>query len=245
MPKIELRDVSLNYKNKKTKEITPALFDLNAVFQNGSFNVLLGPSGSGKTSLLKAVAGLLETDGVILIDGTESSQILSSMNPIAFVSQEYILYPHLTVFDNIAFPLKSVGAPRKEIIETVTSISKQFNLRMLWSRKPKELSGGQQQRVALARALVRNPSVCLFDEPLSNLSNDMREKERGFIKTTCSNYNITSIYATHSLKEAFFLADRIFVLDSGRIVFEGNCEEIKRATLPLIRDMINAEGCYL
>lgn len=245
MPKIELRGVSLNYKNKKTKETTPALFDLNAVFQNGSLNVLLGPSGSGKTSLLKAVAGLLEAEGEIFIDGTERSQIPSSMNPIAFVSQEYVLYPHMTVFDNIAFPLKSLGAPRQEIIDSVTSISKQFNLRMLWSRKPKELSGGQQQRVALARAMVRNPSICLFDEPLSNLSNDMREKERGFIKATCSSYNITSIYATHSLKEAFFLADKIFVLDAGRIVFEGGCEEIRRSTVPLIRDMINAEGCYL
>ncbi len=245
MPNVEIQQLQVCYRNKRTKEENIALKGISCSLKEGSFNVLLGPSGSGKTTLLKAIAGIIDFDGDILADGNSIKGVPSSLRQLAYVSQEYVLYPHMTVFDNIAFPLKAVGSSKEEIVELVKSVSEKLDLRPLWSRKPKELSGGQQQRVALARAMVKNPSVYLFDEPLSNLSNDMRERERIFIKSVAKEYGSLAVYSTHSVKEAFALADKVLVLNEGALIFNGNQEEFRRSGNAIIRDMINAEGCCL
>ncbi len=241
MAKIELRKLSVTYKNKKTKEETVALKEMSEVFDDSSFNVIVGPSGSGKTTLLKAIAGLVMIEGDILIDDVDVSSLSPSLRQVAYVSQEYILYPHMTVFDNIAFPLKAVKASKEEIIEQIADISNSLGLRHLWSRKPKELSGGQQQRIALARAIAKKPSIYLFDEPLSNLASDMREEERKLIKEVSKKYGATSLYVTHSMKEAFAIADNIIVINEGKVVARGSVEEIRHSLEPTIRGMINAE----
>lgn len=241
MPTLELKNLSVSYLNKKTKEETLALKDVSHSFSDNAFHVILGPSGSGKTSLLRAIAGLIPSTGEILSDGVSLSDLPISMRQIAYVSQEYALYPHLTVFDNIAFPLKAIHTPKEEIINLIEEASSFLELRPFWSRRPKELSGGQQQRVALARAIVRHPSIYLFDEPLSNLDETLREKERKFIKETSKRYSATSLYVTHSIKEAFLLADSITVLNEGKIVASGSKEEIQASSEPTIRGMLHAE----
>ena len=241
MPTLELKNLSVSYFNKKTKEETIAIKSLSHSFRGGSFHVILGPSGSGKTSLLRAIAGFLPSAGEILSDGVSLSDLPISMRQIAYVSQEYALYPHLTVFDNIAFPLKAIHTPKEEIITLIEEASSFLELRPFWSRRPKELSGGQQQRVALARAIVRHPSIYLFDEPLSNLDETLREKERKFIKETSRRFSATSLYVTHSIKEAFLLADSITVLNEGEIVASGSKEEIQASSEPTIRGMLHAE----
>ena len=241
MPKIELKKLSVTYKNKKTKKETTALKGVSEVFEDVSFNVIVGPSGSGKTTLLKAIAGLVEIEGDIFVDDVDISSLSPSLRQVAYVSQEYILYPHMTVFDNIAFPLKAIKASKEEIIEEIEKVSEALGIRHLWSRKPKELSGGQMQRIALARAIVKKPSIYLFDEPLSNLASDMREEERKLIKEVSKKYGATSLYVTHSMKEAFAIADNIIVINDGEIVARGCVDEIRRSSEPTIRGMINAE----
>lgn len=240
MPNIVLKDITATYINKKTKEETTALSNVSTSFASNSINVVIGPSGSGKTTLLKCVAGLLDYDGLISFDGVDARSIDISNRNISYVNQQYALYPHMTVFDNIAFPLKSIGASKDEIISSIKEISTTFNLRYLWGRKPKELSGGQQQRVALARAIVKHPLIYLFDEPLSNVSSNERIKEREFIKDVIKKYCSTSIYVTHSINEAFFLADCIYVLNEGKIIEMGPKEKIRLSINPIIRGMINA-----
>lgn len=241
MPSLELQNLSVSYFNKKTKVETLALKGVSHTFLDGSFTVILGPSGSGKTSLLRAIAGLIPSNGEILSDGLSLFSLPLAMRQIAYVSQEYALYPHLSVFDNIAFPLKAIHTPKEEIISSLEEVSSFLELRPFWSRRRKELSGGQQQRVALARAVVRHPSVYLFDEPLSNLDEALREKERKFILETARRYSATSLYVTHSIKEAFLLADNIVVLNEGKIVASGSKEEIQTSSEPTIRGMIHAE----
>ncbi len=241
MPFLELQKLSVSYLNKKTKEETLALKGVSHSFKSDSFTVILGPSGSGKTSLLRAVAGLVPSKGEVLCDGVPLFSLPLAMRQIAYVSQEYALYPHLSVFDNIAFPLKAIHTSKEEIVSSVEEVSSFLELRPFWSRRPKELSGGQQQRVALARAVVRHPLFYLFDEPLSNLDETLREKERKYILEISKRYGATSLYVTHSIKEAFLLADNIVVLNDGKIVASGTKEEIQMSSEPTIRGMIHAE----
>ncbi len=240
MPEIVLKDLNATYINKKTKEETIALSNVSTSFASNSINVVIGPSGSGKTTLLKCVAGLLDYEGLISFDGVDVRNIDISNRNIAYVSQQYALYPHMTIFDNMAFPLKAVGAGKEEIIASIKEISNTFGLSYLWGRKPKELSGGQQQRVALARAIVKHPLIYLFDEPLSNVSSNERIKEREFIKDVIKKYCSTSIYVTHSINEAFALSDCIYVLNEGKIIEVGPKEKIRLSTNPIVRGILNA-----
>jgi len=182
------------------------------------FCVLVGPSGCGKSTLLRIIAGLeVQSSGDVLIGEDAVNNVAPKDRDIAFVFQSYALYPHLNVFDNIAFSLKVKKVSREQIKEKVEKTAQMLGLSDLLHRKPKELSGGQRQRVALGRAIVREPKVFLMDEPLSNLDAKLRIQMRSEIKKLQQKLNVTCIYVTHDQVEALTMGDRIVVLDGGKI----------------------------
>ena len=186
--------------------------------REGEFLVLLGPSGSGKTTVLRMIAGLEEpSSGEILIGGVVVNRLSARQRRIAMVFQSYALYPHLTVFKNIAFPLKAQGLPRDQHERKVAWAASMFGIEALLQRKPRQLSGGERQRVALARALVREPSVFLLDEPLSNLDAKLRASAREELENFQKTIGTTTIYVTHDQVEAMAMGDRIAVLHQGRV----------------------------
>ena len=198
--------------------------------QQGEMLTLLGPSGCGKTTTLRCIAGL-ETpqEGDIVIDGKpmlSEGFVHSSQRGIGMVFQNYAVWPHMKVFNNVAYGLKIKKVSRKDIQERVLEVLELVGLKGLGERFPSQLSGGQQQRVALARALVGNPKVLLLDEPLSNLDAKLREKMRFEIKSLVKRMGITSVYVTHDQAEAMVISDRIAVMDSGDIVQIGTAQEI-------------------
>lgn len=204
---------------------------VNLGVDKGEFIVLLGPSGCGKTTTLRIIAGLVYPDeGKVIIDGRDVTYLEPGERDISMVFQDYALYPHMTVFDNIAFPLvirrKKLGLSKEEIRERVHKVSEMLGIEELLDRKPTELSGGQQQRVALARALVVEPKVWLMDEPLSNLDALIRVQVRAELKKLQKDLGITTIYVTHDQIEALTLADRIAVMNKGRIIQVGTPKEI-------------------
>lgn len=186
--------------------------------KDGEFVIFVGPSGCGKSTLLRIIAGLEDrTSGEILIDGKEVSTVPPAKRGIAMVFQSYALYPHLTVRDNMGLGLKQAGAPKAEIAERVAQASGMLSLEQYLERRPAELSGGQRQRVAIGRAIVREPSLFLFDEPLSNLDAALRVQTRLEIAALHRRLKATIVYVTHDQVEAMTLADKIVVLNSGRV----------------------------
>src|SRR4051794_22736180 len=197
-----------------TKVIQGITFDI----REGEFMVLVGPSGCGKSTLLRMLAGLEEiTSGKIAIDNKVVNDVESKDRDIAMVFQSYALYPHMTVGDNMAFSLKLRKADPKVMAERVAHASKILNLDPYLHRYPRELSGGQRQRVAMGRAIVRDPKVFLFDEPLSNLDAKLRVAMRAEIKALHQRLQTTTVYVTHDQIEAMTMADRIAVMNDGRI----------------------------
>jgi multiple sugar transport system ATP-binding protein len=195
--------------------------------KEGELLVLLGPSGCGKTTLLRMIAGLEKpTGGEIFIGGQVVNELPPRDRKIAMVFQSYALYPHMSVFDNIAFPLKAQRVPKQEIPKRVEWAASLFGIQRLVRRKPRELSGGERQRVALARALVREPSVFLFDEPLSNLDAKLRASARDELKQFQRRIATTSIYVTHDQVEAMGLGDRIAVMDHGTVRQIGTPQDV-------------------
>ncbi len=195
--------------------------------KEGEFLVLLGPSGCGKTTLLRMIAGLeKQTEGDVLIGGQVVNELPPRARKIAMVFQSYALYPHMTVFKNIAFPLKAQGAPKDTIPKMVEGAASMFGIEKLLHRKPRELSGGERQRVALARALVREPSVFLLDEPLSNLDAKLRTAARDELQQFQKRIGITTIYVTHDQIEAMGLGDRIAVMHQGKVRQLGSPQEV-------------------
>ncbi len=195
--------------------------------REGEFLVLLGPSGCGKTTLLRIIAGLeMPSAGEIVI----GAQVVNSLPPrarkIAMVFQSYALYPHMRVFNNIAFPLKAQGVPKKVRKEKVEWAAAMFGIERLLDRKPRELSGGERQRVALARALVREPDVFLLDEPLSNLDAKLRTAARYELQQFQKRIGTTTIYVTHDQVEAMGLGDRIAVMNEGKLRQMGMPQEV-------------------
>ncbi len=191
--------------------------------EKGGFLVILGPSGCGKTTTLRIIAGLeIPDEGHVYIDGVDVTYREPSERDIAMVFQDYALYPHMTVFENIAFPLmmrrKKLGLTKKDISARVYHVAKLLQIDNLLDRKPTQLSGGQQQRVALARALVREPKVWLMDEPLSNLDALVRLQVRAELKKLQKDLGITTIYVTHDQSEALTLADKIAVMRHGKVL---------------------------
>ena len=213
MSSVILKNLVKTYDNKKN-----VIDNINLEIKDKEFVVLVGSSGCGKSTILRLISGLEDiTSGEVLIDG----QVVNNMHPkdrdIAFVFQNYALYPHMTVYDNIAFGLKMRKFPKNIIDEKVKEAAKSLNLEELLYRKPRQLSGGQRQRVALGRAIVRNPKVFLMDEPLSNLDANLRVQMRSEIKQLHKKLKTTFIYVTHDQTEALTMGDRIVVLDKGKI----------------------------
>ena len=197
---------------------TQVIHDLNLHIRDKEFLVLVGPSGCGKSTLLRMVAGLEEiTDGTISINGEIVNDVAPKDRGLSMVFQNYALYPHMNVFNNMAFGLKLKKVPKHEIKQRVEEVAAILGLENLLLRKPHELSGGQRQRVAMGRAMVRKPSIFLFDEPLSNLDAKLRIQMRAEIKLLHQRVDSTIIYVTHDQVEAMTLADRIVVLRDGYI----------------------------
>jgi multiple sugar transport system ATP-binding protein len=185
---------------------------------DGEFVVFVGPSGCGKSTLLRMISGLeTVSEGDISIDGTRVNDVSAAARGLAMVFQSYALYPHMTVFQNLAFGLENLRTPRVEIEAKVAAAAKMLKLDALLARRPTELSGGQRQRVAIGRAIVRNPTIFLFDEPLSNLDAELRVQMRTEITGLHDRLKTTMIYVTHDQVEAMTMADKIVVLRAGRI----------------------------
>ncbi len=195
--------------------------------KEGEFLVLLGPSGCGKTTLLRMIAGLeKQTEGDVIIGDRVVNDLAPRARKIAMVFQSYALYPHLTVEKNIAFPLRSQGAPRESIAGEVQKAAAMFGIGHLLARKPRQLSGGERQRVALARAMVRQPDVFLLDEPLSNLDAKLRTLARDELQIFQRRLGTTTIYVTHDQVEAMGLGDRIAVMSKGKVRQLGKPQEV-------------------
>jgi multiple sugar transport system ATP-binding protein len=191
---------------------------VNLTIPDGSFTVIVGPSGCGKSTLLRIVAGLESpTSGQVLIDGADVTHVDPAERGVAMVFQSYALYPHMTVAENIGFPLKMARMPRAEIERRVGKAASILKLEPLLGRKPRALSGGQRQRVAIGRAIVREPEVFLFDEPLSNLDAALRTQMRVELAELHRELGSTMIYVTHDQVEAMTMADQIVVMNGGRI----------------------------
>jgi multiple sugar transport system ATP-binding protein len=210
---------SLSIENvKKTFGATPILHGVSIHIPDGAFVILVGPSGCGKSTLLRMIAGLEEvTAGEIRIGARVVNDIAPKERDIAMVFQSYALYPHMTVEQNMAFSLKLKAASKQEIHGKVARAAGILGLQELLERYPKELSGGQRQRVAMGRAIVRDPSVFLFDEPLSNLDAKLRVQMRSEIKSLHQRLETTTVYVTHDQIEAMTMADQIVVMNRGRI----------------------------
>ncbi|MBP2549243.1 multiple sugar transport system ATP-binding protein [Neorhizobium galegae] len=203
--------------------------DVSLAVEDGEFIALVGPSGCGKSTLLRMIAGLEDiTGGEVLIGGTVVNAMTPRERNIAMVFQSYALYPHMSVADNMGFNLKLAGVTKPEIARRVQEAARMLALEDLLQRKPSQLSGGQRQRVAMGRAVVRDPAVFLFDEPLSNLDAKLRVQMRTEIKALHQKVGTTSIYVTHDQIEAMTLADRIVVLNAGRIEQVGTPMELYR-----------------
>jgi len=203
------------------------LHGLDLDITDGEFIVIVGPSGCGKSTLLRIIAGLEKvTSGEVGIDGRRVNDLEPMDRNIAMVFQNYALYPHMSVFQNLAYGLKIAKTPAAEIKQRVGRVAELLQLSELLARKPKDLSGGQRQRVAMGRAIVREPAVFLFDEPLSNLDARLRSQMRLEIKSLQKKLGVTSVYVTHDQVEAMTLADRIVVMNEGCIEQIGAPDEI-------------------
>lgn len=226
MVEINLSNIYKKYDNAENFSVT----DFNLDIKNNEFIVFVGPSGCGKSTTLRMIAGLEEiTDGELYIDGKVVNDVPPKDRDIAMVFQNYALYPHMTVYDNMAFGLKLKKTPKAEIKKRVEHAAELLQITELLERKPAELSGGQRQRVALGRSVVRDPKVFLMDEPLSNLDAKLRVHMRKEIAKLHNDLAATMIYVTHDQTEAMTLADRIVIMNSGVIQQIGTPFEVYNA----------------
>ncbi len=222
MATVQLKNIKKIYDNKVT-----AVHSFNLDIEDKEFIVLVGPSGCGKSTTLRMVAGLEEiSEGELLIDGKVMNDVEPKDRDIAMVFQSYALYPHMTVYENMAFSLKLKKVPQDEIDKKVREAAAILDITQYLERKPKALSGGQRQRVAIGRAIVRNPKVFLMDEPLSNLDAKLRNQMRAEIIKLRQRIDTTFIYVTHDQTEAMTLGDRIVIMKDGYIMQIGTPQEV-------------------
>src|SRR3972149_344680 len=232
----------------KTFADAGAVENLDLEIADGEFVALLGPSGCGKTTTLRLIAGFLQPDGGEIRVGDKVVSSPSLLGPpdrrsIRTIFQSYAVWPHMTVAQNVAYGLKFKKWPRHEIDEKIAKALRLVHLESLKERYPSELSGGQQQRVALARALVVEPEILLMDEPLSNLDANLREEMRFEIRRLHDEFKITSVYVTHDQSEAMVVADRICVMNQGRVEQAGRPEEIyERARTRVVSAVIGQDN---
>lgn len=226
MHAIEFQNFSCYYKVKKVYEA--ALDDLHFSVENGEFFVILGASGSGKTTLLKCILGQCEyIEGDLFIDGIGTDDFRPNKSNIGYIRQQSDLYPHMTVYENIAFPLRTMHTPQDEVDRRVKAMADALDISFLLTRKPRQLSGGQQQRVAIGRALIKNPSILLFDEPFSGIDPSFRDELRNLLRAVHRRYPCTVLFVTHDLADAWALADRVLILNEGKAEAMGTPEELK------------------
>jgi multiple sugar transport system ATP-binding protein len=212
MAKVKLEGISKRFSNISIIE------DISFSIPDGEFWVLVGPSGCGKSTILRTIAGLESaTEGKIYLNERAIDSVPARQRDVAMVFQNYALYPHMNVADNLAFGLRMKKIDEQKIAQRVREVARSLDIEHLLKRKPKQLSGGQQQRVALGRAIARDPQLFLLDEPLSNLDAQLRDETRAELKQLHQRVGITTIYVTHDQVEAMTLADRIVVLNNGRI----------------------------
>jgi ABC-type sugar transport system ATPase subunit len=238
-----MAQVTLKKVVKKYDE-TLAVRGIDLDIFDKEFVVLVGPSGCGKSTTLRMIAGLEEiTDGEVMIGGDVVNDLPPKDRDIAMVFQNYALYPHMTVFENMSFGLRLKKFPKPEIKQRVEDAARILDITELLSRKPRQLSGGQRQRVAMGRAIVRHPKVFLFDEPLSNLDAKLRVQMRTEIKKVHQKVTTTTIYVTHDQVEAMTLADRVVVMNAGRIEQIGTQTDIYlRPRTPYVAEFIGANN---
>ena len=222
MPFLELQNLQKTYPDG-----TRAVRGIDLRVDKGEFIVLLGPSGCGKTTTLRMIAGLEDpTGGRITLDNQNVTHLPPSQRDVGFVFQFYALYPHMTVQKNIAFPLENIGTSPADTEAAIDRVTRALSIETLLNQYPRQLSGGDQQRVSLARAMVRTPDIYLMDEPLGTLDAEHRLELRAFIRRQQLALSITAIYVTHDQEEAMSLADRIVVMDGGKIRQIGTPSEI-------------------
>jgi iron(III) transport system ATP-binding protein len=219
-----------------------ALNDINITVKDGTLACFLGPSGSGKTTLLRIIAGLIEpTQGRVFFDNVDVTNLPAWRRNVGFVPQSITLFPHLTVYENIAFGLKAKKVPREEMDRRIKEMLKLIRLEGYENRKATELSGGEAQRVAIARALVINPSVLLFDEPLGQLDAKLRDELKFEIRRIQRETGTTGIYVTHDQAEAFAIADYIYVINKGKVEQEGTPYDLyENPVSPFIAEFIGS-----
>ncbi|GAA5172377.1 sn-glycerol-3-phosphate import ATP-binding protein UgpC [Modicisalibacter zincidurans] len=213
MATLQLSDLKKRYANGFV-----ALHGIDLAVEDGELIVIVGPSGCGKSTLLRSLAGLESiTSGELTINGRRVNELEPAARDIAMVFQNYALYPHMSVFNNMAYGLKNRGVPKADIRRRVNATAELLDLGALLERRPRQLSGGQRQRVAMGRAIIREPQVFLFDEPLSNLDAKLRVQMRLEIRRLQKRLKVTSVYVTHDQTEAMTLADRLVVMNGGRV----------------------------
>jgi iron(III) transport system ATP-binding protein len=227
MIELSVEDLHLDYGDN------PVLKGVSMELRQGEVVSLLGPSGSGKTTLLRAVAGLegpkagrINIGERVVFDGTTRKEVPAEDRNLGLVFQSYALWPHKTVFENVAYPLKLRGVAAGEIKQRVQDVLDQLGLGKLGQRHPHQLSGGQQQRVAIGRALVYSPPVILLDEPLSNLDAKLREEARAFLRELIMRLGLSALMVTHDQSEAMAISDRILLLNNGKIAQQGTPQEM-------------------
>ena len=215
---LEIKHITKNFLAQQQSSNHLAVQDLNLTIQKGEFFSLLGPSGCGKSTLLRMISGIeTPTSGQLVLNGKDITQVPSQQRPFNMVFQRYALFPHLSVFDNIAFGLNMKKVLANEVVDRVQEVLKLVNLEQLRDRMPETLSGGQQQRVAVARALVNRPQILLLDEPLSALDQKMRQHMQVELRDLQKRLGLTFIYVTHDQEEAFALSDRVAVMNQGKL----------------------------
>jgi sn-glycerol 3-phosphate transport system ATP-binding protein len=236
MASITIRDVTKSYGKSQV------VHGVDLDIASGEFVVILGPSGCGKSTLLRMIAGLEEiSGGEIAIDGTVVNRLEPRERGCAMVFQNYALYPHMSVAQNIGYSLKVAGIPAAQRNERIRAVARMLELEPLLDRKPAALSGGQRQRVAMGRAMIREPKVFLFDEPLSNLDAKLRVQMRSEIRKLHRRLNATSVFVTHDQVEAMTLADRLVVMNGGRVEQVGTPGEIyKRPASRFVATFVGA-----
>lgn len=240
MPRITLDNISFAYKKKKQN--IEVLKGFSCEFESNKVNVIIGASGAGKTTLLKILTGVIDPqEGNILFDDIDVTGYSVRDRNISLVNQNIILYPHLSVFKNIAAPLTFTDAGAEEIKTRVTKLAEDLGIEILLNRKPREISIGQAQRVAIARAIIKNPDLYLFDEPFSNVDEETTASLIYELKSIFNKLSATAIFITHSLKEAMAIGDIIYVLDDGKIIDKMPASELMDSNNPKTKELVKNE----